>query len=112
MVAIQYPPGLDNDTFPALKAIVSTARSDYSEYVPPSCWILFFKPKKLARAEAVVVAVRELRQRDERFRVIGVALHAGVVIYESDYLGRIRSTPLGDEVNVVLRAARSDAQLA
>lgn len=109
MAAVHYPPGFTIETFRLIKSLISAKQPAYSEYVPPTTWAVFFEPDAIATAESLVAAVHELRDRDTRFASIGAAARVGVVIYEADIHGRIRSCPLGDEVNLVLRAARADS---
>jgi hypothetical protein len=109
IAAVHYPPGFTIETFRLIKSLISAKQPAYSEYVPPTTWAVFFQPDAIATAESLVAAVHELRDRDTRFAPIGAAARVGVVIYEADTHGRIRTCPLGDEVNLVLRAARADA---
>ena len=112
MVAINFPPGFTKETFTPVKSLIVAARAAYFEYIPPTTWLLCFKPGKIALAESLVATVRELRRRDGCFAAIGAAARVGIVVYESDFFGRVRSLPLGDEVNFVLRAASADATCA
>ena len=109
MVAIEFPPGFTEITFPIIKALIDDVRAAHTAYLPPKTWLLCFKPAAAARAEGVVARVRELRARDARFGAIGAAARTGEVVYETDFWGRVRSEPMGDEANAVLRAAAADA---
>jgi class 3 adenylate cyclase len=109
IVAINYPPGFTETTFPLIQSLISRTRSAYAEYLPPATWLIYFKPRAAALAESLVAKIRELRAHDERFAAIGAAAHTGHVFYETGFWGRIKSPPLGDQVNVVLRAAAANA---
>ena len=76
MVAINYPPGFTETTFPLVQSLISGARAAYAEYLPPAGWLIYFKRPNAALAELLVARIRELRQRDERFAAIGAAAHA------------------------------------
>jgi hypothetical protein len=109
MVALHYPPGFNETSFPLVRSLINGARAAYAEYLPPTGWLVCFKADKASLAELLVARIRELRERDDRFAAIGTAAHTGYVCYKTDFWGRVRSLPLGDQVNVVLRAAAADA---
>ncbi|MDB5319454.1 MAG: hypothetical protein JWN40_1085 [Phycisphaerales bacterium] len=109
MVALDYPSGFTESTFPLVRSLINSAGAAYAEYLPPTGWLVCFRPEKASRADLLVARIRELRERDERFAAIGAAAHTGHVFYRTDFWGRIRSLPLGDQVNVVLRAATANA---
>jgi hypothetical protein len=110
MVSIDYPPGFTEVTFPVVKALIDDARADYFEYLPPCGWIVCYKPSAAARAQALVARVHALRESDARFKGIGAATRTGCVVYERSFWGRVRSLPLGDWVNAVMRDAAADAR--
>jgi hypothetical protein len=109
IVVIDYPLGFAADTFEVVQTLVHDARAAYLVFLQPGTWLLCFKPTKTARAEAVVARVHELRETDARFKAIGAATQICNVVYKSDFWGRVRSLPLGADVNAVSRQAAADA---
>src|SRR5262245_7123036 len=112
IVAIKSAQGFTEHTFPAVRAIVEAARPDFMEYLPPMGFFVCFKPKSASRANSLIANVQELRRRPGQFSDIGAGSAAGKVVYERDWLRRIRSQPLGAVVNQAFRAAEAEASAA
>jgi hypothetical protein len=81
-------------------------------YLPPSIFFAFFKPRSVLRANSLIAKVQDFRHCDSQFSDVGAGSAAGKVVYQRDWLRRIRSIPLGEVVNKAIRAAASDAGAA
>jgi hypothetical protein len=109
IVSIHFAPGLTERTYPAVRALVEACHADFADHLPPHDWLACFEPGHEPRADTLLNAARELRKRHAHFAGLGVGSSTGVVVFERDRRGRIRSMPLGDHMNVAMRAARADA---
>jgi class 3 adenylate cyclase len=109
IVAIRFVPGFGERTFPAVRTLIDACRPDYSDHLPPDFFFARSLPGHEDRAAALVANVRELRRRHAHFAGLGAGTASGVVVYEHDRRGRVRSLPLGGTMNVAARAADADA---
>jgi hypothetical protein len=82
--------------------------SPKSQVLPPSCFVISFKPKSASSANGLIASIHELRRRHVQFADLGTGLATGQVIYQRDWLRRIRCQPLGIVVNHAMRAAMND----
>lgn len=108
IVAIFSSDGFTEKTFPAVRGLVEAHHPAFTEYLAPSTFIVSFKPKSTQRAHALVASVQELRSRHTQFADLGTGTAARKLIFQRDWLRRIRCQPLGDAVNQAMRAATND----
>ena len=106
IVAITTTAGFTEHTLIVVRSLVEASRPDFTQYIAPSSLVACFKPKSAARANSLIASTRELRSQEE-FSDISAATADGVVIYQSDWLGRIRTLPLGTVVNRAILGAAS-----
>lgn len=110
MVAIRFPAEIDAATFAIVRSSIDSAKPAFVEIQSPSGALICFKATAAQSARALLSRLHELRQSDARLRTMGTALHGGVVAYRTDWRRRVRSAPLGDEVNFLWRKVSVDSR--
>lgn len=85
----------------SLNQIIIDCRPDYYEFLNPDAYYIYFKSssKNKKRAEHFLEIIRELICCNQLYSGVRVGIAHGLMIYKSNWLGHIKSAPLGGPGN-------------
>jgi hypothetical protein len=99
--------GYDEDTLPILWKLVDSCKPAARRFTHMGTIVYYLTSRRtIAVVEGLITKAELLRDTDSRFATLGIGLADGWLIAEFDWLGRVKSEPLGGAVNDAVRPAR------
>ncbi len=97
--------GFNEITWPILAQVIERGKPDYVEFLNPGTFYIYYKGTKQKRKkyDSLLAEMKGLIAGDDRFEDVRVGMANGKMIFEVDWLGRIKSPPIGGPGNDAMK---------
>jgi hypothetical protein len=105
IIYINDEDGFNEIATPILFKIITSYKPDYCEFLNPNSFVVYYKAiaKKQKIADLLIAEIKELIIRDEGFKDTRIGAAYGKMIFQADWLGRIKSSPMGGPGNDAMK---------
>jgi hypothetical protein len=93
--------GFNEITAPIILKIIKSNEPAYFEFLIPNSFFVYYKAAAQTQKayDSLLAEIKNLIDRDDRFEDTRVGMAKGKMIVQTDWLGRIKSAPLGEPGN-------------
>jgi hypothetical protein len=102
--------GFEFEPFSRLREIVENAKSNYWEFMNPGTILTYFiaNRKNRIKVEKFLDTVRTLIKSDQELQKLCIGQSEGELVAETDFWGRIKSSPLGSASTEAMTNAKNN----
>ncbi len=102
--------GFTDKNYPVIRDIIVKTQPDYWQLLQPNDIVAYFVESKNGqeRCEHLISMIRELRKSSVTFKTVGFASSVDQFVFETSWLGKIKSQPIGN-TSKVCELARVDS---
>jgi hypothetical protein len=97
--------GFNEVTVPILIQIINSHNPDYYEFLNPGSFLIYWKAttQKQKKYDSLLTEVKDLIKKDDRFKDTRVGTAKGEMVFQTNWLGRIMSSPMGRPGNDAMK---------
>jgi len=106
IIYIYEEDGFNEITSPIILQIINCHKPDYYEFLNPRSFFIYYKTttnNSHKKITSMLADMEKIIMGDIRFKNVKVGESTGKMIFQTDWLGRIKSSPLGGSGNDAMR---------
>jgi len=106
--------GWSHEQFNILRASIEKAKPDYWEFFNPGTILIYFRETKkgILKSQELLKSFKQAKSEKSDFEKLGIGSASGEMVFETDILGKIVSSPLGGAANEATDLAKSAVTLS